>query len=125
MTTPQSPHSKPIDRWIPWMFVAFFVVIAMVDAVFVTFAIKTRPGTVTEQAYEKGLAYNATLDAAEKQKALGWTDVTTYEDGILSFTLKDKDGKPLSGAEVTAKITRPVAEGYDSTVKLAQTGEGV
>ncbi len=120
-----TPNSKPIDKWIPWMFVAFFVVIAMVHTVFVTVAVKTLPGVVTEDAYEKGLAYNSTLEAAKKQQSLGWTGRTAYSDGVLSYTLKDKTGAAIASATVKARITRPVTQGYDSEVVLQDAGKGV
>lgn len=120
-----TPDSKPIDKWIPWMFVAFFVVVALVNTVFITVAIQTRPGLVTEDAYEKGLAYNTILEAAKKQKILGWTGRTTYANDVLSYTLKDKTGAPISGATVKAEIRRPVTQGHDSTAVLQEAGKGV
>jgi len=120
-----NPDSKPIDKWIPWMFVALFVVVATVNTVFVTVAIQTRPGLVTEDAYEKGLAYNKTLDAVKKQKSLGWTGRTTYANGVLGYTLKDKTGTPISGATIKAEIIRPVTQGYDSKAILQEVSKGV
>ncbi len=120
-----SPHHKPIDRWIPWMFVAFFAVVFAVNAVFVTTALRTMPGVVTEHAYEQGLAYNKTLAAEKKQEKLGWHGKATLEGGVLAFTLSDKAGKPISGASVRAEITRPVAAGHDQKAVLQEATGGL
>ena len=117
--------SKPIDKYIPWMIVAFFVVIIAVNAVFVTIAIKTRPGIVTEEAYEKGLAYNQTLDDAAKQAALGWHGTIAYTSGNLTYTLTDKAGAAITGAAVSADIRRPVGDTYDTTAVLNDAGNGL
>lgn len=114
---------KPVDKFIPWMFVLFFLVFMAVDAVMVTLAVRTQTGVVTEQAYEKGLAYNRALDAAEEQAAWGGTGTLTLDGGRLSFVLKDKDGRTIDDADVKATVRRPVQAGYDKDYPMAQTGQ--
>ena len=115
---------KPIDKYIPWMVVVFFLIFIAVDAVMVTLAVRTQTGVVTEQAYEKGLAYNQALDAAEVQKSWGWMSVISLHEDILSFSLQDKNSQIIKGAKVTAIIRRPVQDGYDVSYSLTQTING-
>jgi nitrogen fixation protein FixH len=115
---------KPIDKYIPWMVVVFFLIFIAVDAVMVTLAVRTQTGIVTEQAYEKGLAYNQALDAAEAQKSWGWMSVISLQADTLSFSLKDKNFQIIQGAEVTAIIRRPVQDGYDVSYSLTETING-
>jgi len=56
------------DRIIPLYFVAFFVVIAIFDGIFVYLATSTHSGVVTENAYQKGLNYNQYIDAYNQQE---------------------------------------------------------
>lgn len=119
------PASKPIDKYIPWMIVAFFLVVAAVDAVFVTLAVRTHTGVVTEQAYEKGLDYNKAIEASAAQSAMGWTGEIAFKADTLSFDLKDKDGNGIEGAVVEASIRRPVTKGYDRDIALADKGLGL
>lgn len=126
--TASSSASKKVkknDRWIPWYFVAFFLVIAILDGIFVTIAIKTQRGVVTENAYEKGLAYNSILQKAAKQKNLGLNQRAKYKNGLLSWYIHDKNGEPIQNAEVTANFFRPVQSGHDFKVELKQTSSGV
>lgn len=109
---------QPRDKWIPWYFVAFFVVIALVNAVMVTLAVRTHTGLVTDHPYEKGLAYNAVVKASEDQAALGWKGELHYADGMLHFTLRDKDKQLLPIEKATALIRRPVRDGMDFTVEM-------
>ena len=67
------------DGWIPMIFVGGFLVIAAVNGVMIWLAVDTFTGIATERHYEKGLAYNQALAAAEVQAALGWTAETAFE----------------------------------------------
>lgn len=108
-------------RRVWWYFVAFFGVIAAVNATMVTIAIRTHSGVVTEHPYEKGLAYNAVVDAEKKQEALGWKSRITYENAALHFTVWDKNNQPLTPDSAKATITRPTQQGMDFKSDL--TGE--
>ncbi len=114
---------KPIDKWIPWLVVLFFLTFMSVDAVMVTMAIRTNTGVVTEQAYEKGLEYNRTIEAASAQQKLGWKDNISLDGHALRYTLQDKHGNFPTGAEVKAKISRPTQDGYDFEVPLQRIND--
>lgn len=111
------------DRLIPWYFVAFFAVIALVDGAMVTMAIKTNTGLVTDHPYEKGLAYNRVIEAERKQEALGWKGGITLNGGILRFSLVDKSLKPVRAAKVIAVFTRPAKAGMDFSAVLKPVGD--
>ena len=108
---------NPKDKWIPWYFVLFFVVIAILDGSFVYMAVSTQTGVVTEQPYEKGLAYNDVLEKAKTQPKL--ENKASYSDGVLRWAL------PIKNASVTATIIRPVQDGYDFDVVLVPTDNGI
>lgn len=126
MTT-SSPSSK--DRFIPWYFVAFFVVVAIIDGTFAIIAVRTHTGIVTSNPYERGLAYNNILQAAEKQHSLGLIGninfiQTTGNSGSINFTLKNDTGT-ISPDNVTATIFRPTQSGMDFNIKLTSQAPGV
>ena len=106
------------DKLIPWYFVAFFVVLALVDGTMVTLAVRTQTGLVTQHPYEKGLAYNQVVKAEEQQKALGWKSDIKVENGMLLFALKDAEGKLLNADKVIANILRPTQAGMDFVVEI-------
>lgn len=106
------------DKMIPWYFVAFFLVLAVVDGAMVTLAVRTQTGVVTDHPYEKGLAYNRIVSAAEKQQLLGWKSDMTYEKKTLIFTLLDAKGILVKPEKATAKIIRPTQDGMDFSVQL-------
>ncbi|MBP9049903.1 MAG: FixH family protein [Alphaproteobacteria bacterium] len=109
------------NRWVPWMFVLAFLVVGAVNAVFVYLAIHSHTGLVTEQAYEKGLAFNQTLAKAEAMQALGWNfSVELTSEDILSVRLVDKSGNPIQKAQVKGRMVRPVKSGYDYEINLAE-----
>lgn len=116
---------KPIDKHIPLMIVAFFAVFIVVDIIMVTLAVKTQTGVIVENAYEKGLAYNQILDAAQEQENLNLTGLITLDGPLLSFSLKDKDGKIIDLEQVNAQITYLPRKGYDFNIPLVYDGHGL
>lgn len=106
------------DKWIPWYFVMFFVAIALVDATMVTLAVRTHTGTVTDHAYEKGLAYNRVVAAEATQEALGWKASITLTGKQLRVLLRDSNGAPLQAQSIKAHISRPTQAGMDFDVAL-------
>ena len=116
------------DRWIPWSFVAFFAVVLVANGSMIVAAFSSWPGLETTSAYQRGLAYNRMLTAAEEQVELDWkVDFVFTQDGrrrgIAQVDLADRFGNRLRDAEVRAQFVRPTNEGSDLGVDLAhQTG---
>lgn len=122
-------RSRRAGWWIPWIFVASFVIVAAVNGVFIYFASVSWTGLQTEDAYEKGLAYNATIDAAKAQEKLGWKASVSFDalgenGGRLTVDLADRDGAPIDGASVHGLAVRPTREGLDQEINLAAVGRG-
>jgi len=121
------------DRWVPWYFVMFFAVIALVDSMFVYFALSTHTGVVTQSAYEKGLNYNQVIDAEKAQAALGWKhqiqaipDGTDHAIKVIINKPNSNGITPIDGLTVSATITRPLQGDYNETISLpADTKSGV
>jgi nitrogen fixation protein FixH len=116
-------------RWIPWAFVAFFVVVATVNGVMIWLAAQSYPGLVTERPYDHGLAYNQNLEAAAAQAQLGWQ--TTIEarlvegfEAALDVVLLDRGGRPLDGAVLIARLGRPAETSSDFELELPPVGPG-
>lgn len=106
----------------------FFGLIFAVNGVFVYFALTSFNGVHTENAYLKGLNYNATIEAAERQAALGWQMQTvltpTDSGGVLTVTMRTADGEPVDGLGIDGVFWRPTQDGIDRPVVLQQVGAG-
>lgn len=116
--------NKSLNGW--WVFAAFFLffaVIVLVNSVFITMALKTNSGVVTEDAYRKGLAYNEALELARNQPAIN--SVFDYEGNTVYWSLRDQDSQPIENANISAKFQRPVKDGDDFDARLHPTGNGV
>ena len=113
------------DKYIPLYFVAFFVVLALIDGTFAYLATSTNTGVIDDEAYEDGITYNKTIAAAEAQAHLGLTPKITLAGTQLSFTLKTADGAPLQNAHVTAFFVRPTQDGHDFETPLPEQASGM
>ncbi len=119
------PGMRPSDKWIPWYFVAFFVVVFIVNGIFVYIATTSQPGVIEENHYEIGLAYDERIAEERSEKALGWqSDVRFDGDKAFSVSMVDKDGNALQGASVKVEMIREVQDGHDFEAILSETAPG-
>ncbi len=118
------------DRWIPWCFVAFFVVVLGVNGAMFGLAVDSWTGLAVDQAYRNGLAFNAQLDAKRMQQELGWRvalDVAQVVDSSVEVTVRvrDRNGRDISDARVEAMLLRPTQAGADVILPLPPRGQGL
>ena len=116
--------------WYPYIFVAGFVVVLLVNFTMAYFANSTFSGLATERAYEKGLAYNQSIEAARKQDDMGWAVDVQVEHGAnhgahVTVSYRDRDGRPVDDLKVAAQLVRPTAKGYDREIVLSRVSPGV
>lgn len=116
--------------WIPWLFIGFFGLVLSANTVMIWLALSTWTGLETEDAYQKGLAYNRGLEAARVQAALGWrADLEVGQRGggraTLALDLKDRTGNFIRAAEVRARFIRPTHQGHDVQTELIHQPDGI
>jgi nitrogen fixation protein FixH len=124
-----TPAPARKSLWIPWLFVAFFAVVFVVNGIMIYFATTTFSGLDRRDAYKRGLAYNEILAEARAQEALGWTAKIGHEPvedavGRLLVEVADDGDRPVSGAEVRALVKRPTNARLDFETWLVPTGAG-
>ena len=115
--------------WYPYIFVAAFVLVMLVNFTMAYFATSTFSGLSNDHAYEAGLAYNQTLAAARAQEEMGWVVNSTVDPEAnhgahITVTYVDSAGKPVEDLTVKAALVRPTAKGVDREVVLAHVGPG-
>lgn len=115
---------RPSDKLIPWYIVLFFIVLSFVFGGFAYVAQTTHTGVVTDQAYEKGLDYNSTIEKARAQDALGYMSDIMLKDGTVYFTLVDAAALPITDAVVKLWLYRPVHDGGDMHLDMIEVRKG-
>jgi nitrogen fixation protein FixH len=119
---PQTLDSPPTSSWIPWYIVLFFIILACVFAGFTYIAKKTHSGIVTEQAYEKGLAYNEIIAKADAQKKQDLSHEILIEGRKITFSIKDRNGNDLAIKKATLWLYRPVRAQDDVIIPMQPLG---
>lgn len=106
--------------------VGFFAVIVMADATLIYKAITTFGGVDNVNAYRDGLAYNARIAADARQSDLGWQDQMTIsgDPARLRYSISGKDGQPVGGQRIVAKVGRPATTRFDRTLTLLEAAPG-
>lgn len=107
--------------------IAFFGVMFIVNGIFVYAAVTTFSGGDTSDPYRKGLNYNETLKADERQVERGWRTDIAYDEkiGRLELSFLDKNASPITGLTINGKLSRPATDKEDRHVVLAETAQGV
>jgi nitrogen fixation protein FixH len=117
---------KITGRQVAVAVIGFFVVITAIDGWMAYTAVSTFGGGDTQDAYRKGLRYNERIAEARSQDAIGWSDKVSFESnsGLLRLVVSDKDGKPIEGLNVVAKIGRPATNAHDNDIALKSDSPG-
>lgn len=120
----QTTGPRPSDKWIPWYFVLFFVVIFIANGFLVYFAVGSQPGVIEEHHYEIGLDYDSRLAQKRAQDARGWRVKSGWDGMVFNVEAFDKAGAPLENVAVTVEMVRPVQDGYDFEIMLPMQAVG-
>ncbi len=115
---------KLTGRHVLFAMLAFFGVIIAVNGTFVYLALNSWTGLSTENAYQRGVDYNDVLDAAARQRALGWRGALSFAPagegrGRLSLVVTDRQGLPVGNLSVSVEIRRPTNADFDRSLDLA------
>jgi nitrogen fixation protein FixH len=122
---------RPTEVTGPMVFialVAFFAVVAGVNAIMIHAAVSTFGGVETESSYRAGLAFAREIATAQAQDALHW-DVTakatmTGDATVVEVTARDASGRPVPNLEGSAALAHPTDRRADVAVALAGSGAG-
>lgn len=108
--------------------VAFFGLIAAMNAVLIRLAVSTFGGVETENAYQAGLNFSREIAAAETQDALHWQVKATVSGGpettVVELVARDANGRPLAGLDASAQLVHPSDRRGDLTVPLDERATG-
>lgn len=90
---------------------AFSIIIA-VNVFMAVKAVGTFPGLEVANSYVASQTFDADRAA---QQALGWHVEHRYENGVMTFGLRDQAGHPVAAKSLTATIGRPTHVREDVT----------
>ncbi len=113
-------------RHVLFALIAFFGVMLVANAAFVTFAVRSFPGESEKKSYFQGLNYNETLAARATQNTLGWQVVVRrVEPSIVEIALYDIEETGVAGLAISGDIRRPTHSGGDQQLVFEEIAHGV
>jgi nitrogen fixation protein FixH len=108
--------------------VAFFGLVAGVNAIMIRFAVSTFGGVETGSAYQAGRAFARETAAVAMQDTLHWQvngHVATATGATrVEVAARDTDDRPLAGLQAEAWLTHPTDRRLDQVVVLAEVTPG-
>lgn len=101
--------------------------VAVVDGGIIWTAISTFPGRVTHSQFEDSNRYDAVLENAAREAALGWNTELFLVAGIPRLLLTDRNGQKIEGARVVGQASRPLGNSapIELVFRAAAPGEYV
>lgn len=117
-------------RHVLFAFIAFFLCVMAVNAIFIAYSVKSFPGQTVEKPYLEGLRYNETLAGKSEQEALQWSAEIADarldgERGVFALVFRRADGSPVSGLDVEGALERPAHAGEDIALAFVEGAGGV
>jgi nitrogen fixation protein FixH len=110
-------------------FIAFFGVVAGVNAIMIHAAISTFGGVETESSYRAGLAFANEMASAQAQDARHWSVTAKAalegDATVVEVTARDAAGRPVPSLAATAQLVRPTDRRADHAVPLSGYGTGL
>jgi nitrogen fixation protein FixH len=121
--------ARPLTgRFVLFCMVAFFAVIALVNAVMIRFAVTTFGGVETSSSYQAGLAYAREAAAVQAQDALHWQVKASVQrrggKAWVEIDARDAEGRPLAGLQAVARLAHPADRRTDQAVELSENTSG-
>jgi nitrogen fixation protein FixH len=116
-------------RFVLFCLIGFFGVIFAVNGVMMTLAIRTMPGLDVKNGYVASQAMNREIGAMRLQAGRGWrADISVKLDNRLAaaaVSVVDRDGKPVTGLEITARLAHPALTRADHRSGLIEHRPGL
>ncbi len=126
--TPRRQPRQLTGRAVLAMMLAFFAVVAGVNALMMTMAIRTMPGLDARNGYEVSQRYNGEIARMAGQAARGWTaDLSAVRVGgsaEIVFSVAERNNRAVNGLDVKARLMHPASRQLDRNVALAPVGDG-
>jgi nitrogen fixation protein FixH len=114
--------TRSLWRFFPVGVILWLLFVVAVNAGMAWSALHSFPGIVEDHAFDRSNDYNAVLDTAAKQAALGWQLQVSVEQGRVVVTLDDRRGASVAGLMLTAVATHPLGPAETTRLDFAFDG---
>jgi nitrogen fixation protein FixH len=118
-----------------FLLLAAFAIVFGVNGLLIYKALSTFDGIEVDDAYQRGRAYNRTLEAMATQTARGWRATirvtpSGHQGAALhavrvAVTLTDRSGVPVRDVNMHATFWRPVSVGVDRRFAMPEVAPGL
>jgi len=122
MTSKTKSQGRFTGKHMLIIMVAFFGVIVTVNFTMATFAARTWTGLVVQNSYVESQRYNAKLENARQQSALGWVGTLSPSGSGVEFALKTREGGLVAADRISVVFRRPATEALDRSIVLVKNG---
>lgn len=115
-------------RTVLFSLILFFAVVAGVNGIMVTAAVKTFGGVETESSYKAGLAFARDIAAANAQESRHWqvraSVVRSGDNMRVELTARDANDRPLGDVAALVHFAHPTNRRLDQSVEMTADGAG-
>jgi nitrogen fixation protein FixH len=122
---------KEVTGWMVLIcLVAFFGIVAGVNAIMITAAVTTFGGVETESSYKAGLAFAREIAASRDQTARRWqvsAKLSPARDQVstVDISVRDADGRFQTGLDAMVRLAHPTDRRADRIATVTENGAGM
>jgi len=121
----QTKLKELTGRHVLFILLAFFGVMLSVNIYFTVMAVKSFSGEDVPRSYRQGLEYNQTIEARNRQDALGWTVTANAANDRVLVQIHDRQGNAVSGLDLDGKLRHPATLSNDQTLNFQEIEPGL
>lgn len=109
---------------------AFFGLIFVTNAIFITVAVKTFRGEDEQRPYLQGVQYNRTLANRAQQASLGWQATVDGQrspngETKIQVSLRGRNGEVRTGVRLAGELRHPADENRDRALRFSEVTPGL
>ncbi len=128
--SPKDDGFRLTGRHVLAALIAFFIVVATVNAVMMTLAVKTMSGLDARNGYDPSQRYNRDIAEARAQAERGWQvdaqlrPAAGLPGADVVIAMADRAGKAVTGLAVDMRLAHPTDKRRDLTIALEEVAPG-
>ena len=124
ITLTGSLHTPSAWRKFPHAMIAAMLAVIAINVRFIVIAVTSFPGVATNDDFDTSNRYNAVLEQAARERAIGWTTRAGTDGAFPVLDIAQANGTPLAHAAITAELSRPLGQTGSQTVSFHETAPG-
>jgi nitrogen fixation protein FixH len=116
-----------MNKKIPFFIITFFLLIILLDSIFIYIAKRSYSGVYTTNHYQKGVDFDKLNKLPIYHLKTGWKGELNYDPnhGNLEIKILDQNNDPVKLQSIEVKALRTVTDKYDFSIAVKEQSPNI